>query len=98
MAENDEPTSPASSDKPTEAEGRAPASEPVAPPPGRVGFASQSGAFGIAAVAEAARRGLGLSSFVSTGNKADLSGNDFLRYWETDEGTEVTLIIPRAPQ
>jgi len=62
---------------------------PVTPHPGVVGFASQSGAFGIAAVAEAARRGLGLSAFVSTGNKADLSGNDFLRFWERDEGTEV---------
>jgi acetate---CoA ligase (ADP-forming) len=62
---------------------------PVAPPAGGVAFASQSGAFGIAAVAEAARRGLGLSSFVSTGNKADLSGNDLLRYWEDDGGTEV---------
>ena len=50
---------------------------------GRVAFASQSGAFGIAAVAEAARRGLGLSSFVSTGNKADLSGNDLLRSGRT---------------
>ena len=62
---------------------------PVAPPPGSVAFASQSGAFGIAAVAEAARRGLGLSSFVSTGNKADLSGNDFLRFWATDDRTDV---------
>ena len=62
---------------------------PVAPPPGNVAFASQSGAFGIAAIAEAARRGLGLSSFVSTGNKADLSGNDLLRFWEADEATEV---------
>jgi acyl-CoA synthetase (NDP forming) len=62
---------------------------PVAPSPGGVAFASQSGAFGIAAVAEAARRGLGLSSFVSTGNKADLSGNDFLRFWEDDDGTDV---------
>ncbi len=62
---------------------------PVAPAPGGVAFASQSGAFGIAAVAEAARRGLGLSSFVSTGNKADLSGNDFLRFWETDPATDV---------
>ena len=62
---------------------------PVAPAPGGVAFASQSGAFGIAAVAEATRRGLGLSSFVSTGNKADLSGNDFLRFWETDPATEV---------
>ena len=62
---------------------------PVAPPAGGVAFASQSGAFGIAAVAEASRRGLGLSSFVSTGNKADLSGNDFLRFWEHDDGTDV---------
>ena len=62
---------------------------PVAPPPGGVAFGSQSGAFGIAAVAEAARRGLGLSSFVSTGNKADLSSNDLLRYWEDDDGTDV---------
>lgn len=62
---------------------------PLAPPPGGVAFASQSGAFGIAAIAEAARRGLGLSSFVSTGNKADLSGNDLLRYWENDPGTDV---------
>jgi acetyl coenzyme A synthetase (ADP forming)-like protein len=62
---------------------------PVAPPPGRIAFGSQSGAFGIAAIAEAARRGLGLSAFVSTGNKADLSGNDLLQHWETDEGTDV---------
>ena len=64
-------------------------SRPVAPPPGGVAFASQSGAFGIAAIAEAARRGLGLSSFVSTGNKADLSGNDLLQFWESDAGTDV---------
>ena len=62
---------------------------PVAPRPGSVGFASQSGAFGIAAIAEAARRGLGISSFVSTGNKADLSGNDLLQYWESDPHTDV---------
>jgi acetyl coenzyme A synthetase (ADP forming)-like protein len=62
---------------------------PAAPPAGRVAFGSQSGAFGIAAVAEAMRRGLGLSSFVSTGNKADLSGNDLLQYWEDDDGTDV---------
>jgi acetate---CoA ligase (ADP-forming) len=62
---------------------------PVAPPAGHVAFGSQSGAFGIAAVAEAVRRGLGLSSFVSTGNKADLSGNDLLQHWEADEDTGV---------
>jgi acetyl coenzyme A synthetase (ADP forming)-like protein len=62
---------------------------PEAPPDGHVAFASQSGAFGIAAVAEAARRGLGISSFVSTGNKADLSGNDLLQFWENDAATGV---------
>ena len=60
------------------------ASRPARRAAGRIAFASQSGAFGIAAIAEAARARLGLSSFVSTGNKADLSGNDFLRYWEQD--------------
>ena len=65
---------------------------PEPPRRGRIAFASQSGAFGIAAIAEAARRGLGLSSFVSTGDKADLSGNDFLRYWEQDADTDVVLL------
>jgi acetyl coenzyme A synthetase (ADP forming)-like protein len=65
---------------------------PQAPPPGRIAFASQSGAFGILAIAEAAGRGLGLSSFASVGNKADLSGNDFLRYWEQDPRTDVILL------
>jgi len=65
---------------------------PEPPRRGRIAFASQSGAFGIAAIAEAARRGLGLSSFVSTGDKADLSGNDFLRYWEQDPETDVVLL------
>jgi acyl-CoA synthetase (NDP forming)/GNAT superfamily N-acetyltransferase len=64
----------------------------LVPPPGRVALASQSGAIGIAVMAEAARRGLGLSSFVSTGDKADLSGNDFLQYWEQDPGTDVVLL------
>jgi acetyl coenzyme A synthetase (ADP forming)-like protein len=65
---------------------------PDAPRPGRIAFASQSGAFGIAAIAEAARRGVGLSSFVSSGDKADLSGNDFLRFWEQDPATDVVLL------
>jgi acetyl coenzyme A synthetase (ADP forming)-like protein len=65
---------------------------PEAPRRGRIAFASQSGAFGIAAIAEAAQRGIGLSSFVSTGNKADLSGNDFLSYWEQDPDTDVILL------
>ncbi len=65
---------------------------PEVPTPGRIAFASQSGAFGILAIAEAARRGLGLSSFASIGNKADLSGNDFLRYWEQDADTDAILL------
>ena len=55
-------------------------------------MASQSGAIGIAAISEATRRGVGLSSFASTGDKADLSGNDFLQYWERDEATRVVLL------
>ncbi len=65
---------------------------PVVPPPGRVGFFSQSGALGIAILADAASRGLGLSSFVSAGNRADVSGNDLLQFWHGDERTEVVLL------
>jgi acyl-CoA synthetase (NDP forming) len=65
---------------------------PGHPPPGRIAFASQSGAYGIAALELSARRGLGLSSFVSMGDKADLSGNDFLRFWEQDPGTDAVLL------
>ena len=60
--------------------------------PGRVGFMSQSGGLGIAIIEAASRLGIGLSSFVSVGNKADLSGNDFLRYWEQDPSTDVALL------
>jgi acetyl coenzyme A synthetase (ADP forming)-like protein len=60
--------------------------------PGRVGFMSQSGGLGIAIIQAADRLGLGLSSFVSVGNKADLSGNDLLRYWEQDAQTDVALL------
>src|SRR5207248_541267 len=62
------------------------------PVAGRLGFSSQSGGLGIAVLEEADRRGLGLSSFVSVGNKADVSGNDLLRYWQADNGTDVILL------
>ncbi|WDZ87600.1 GNAT family N-acetyltransferase [Micromonospora cathayae] len=65
---------------------------PVLPPAGRVGFFSQSGAFGVALLAEADRRGLGLSSFVSAGNRADVSGNDLLQYWQDDPATDVIML------
>ena len=65
---------------------------PVMPPRGRVGFFSQSGALGVAILETVARRGLGLSTFVSAGNRADVSGNDLLQYWEEDDATEVILL------
>ena len=46
----------------------------------------------MAVLGEAARRGLGVSSFVSAGNRADVSGNDLLQYWETDPATEIALL------
>jgi acetyl coenzyme A synthetase (ADP forming)-like protein len=65
---------------------------PVFPPPGRVAMSSQSGALGLAILAAARRFQLGLSTFVSVGNKADVSGNDLLQYWEEDTATDVILL------
>lgn len=65
---------------------------PLMPPRGRVGFFCQSGALGTAILENVDRRGLGLSTFVSAGNRADVSGNDLLQYWEEDEATEVVLL------
>jgi acetyl coenzyme A synthetase (ADP forming)-like protein len=62
------------------------------PPAGRVAFMSQSGALGIAVIEVTREEQLGLSSFVSVGNKADLSGNDFLAFWEHDDETDVILL------
>jgi acyl-CoA synthetase (NDP forming)/ribosomal protein S18 acetylase RimI-like enzyme len=65
---------------------------PVVPPAGPVGFFCQSGALGVAILADAATRSLGLSTFVSAGNRADVSGNDLLQYWHGDDRTEVVLL------
>ncbi|HXY91221.1 MAG TPA: GNAT family N-acetyltransferase [Acidimicrobiia bacterium] len=65
---------------------------PVAPIAGRVGFASQSGGVGIEVLARARSLDLGLSTFVSLGNKADVSGNDLLQYWDRDPDTSVILL------
>jgi acyl-CoA synthetase (NDP forming)/GNAT superfamily N-acetyltransferase len=59
---------------------------------GRVGFFSQSGALGIAILEEVGRRGIGLSTFVSAGNRGDVSGNDLLQYWEEDPDTDIVLL------
>ena len=57
--------------------------------PGSVGFVSQSGALGVAILNVAAGRGIGFTEFASMGNKADVSGNDLLEFWEDDEATRV---------
>ena len=62
------------------------------PPQGRAAMSSQSGAIGIATLAGARRFHLGISSFVSVGNKADVSANDLLQYWEEDPSTNVILL------
>jgi acetate---CoA ligase (ADP-forming) len=61
-------------------------------PPGRIAFSSQSGALGLALLEKAAERSLGFSSFVSIGNKADVSSNDLLEWWEDDDATELVLL------
>lgn len=64
----------------------------VVPLPGRVGLLSQSGTLGAVILGHARQRGLGISSFVAVGNKADLSGNDMLLYWLDDDRTSVVLL------
>ena len=61
---------------------------PSLPPAGRLGLFSQSGALGIAVLDTARRRGLGVSSFLSSGNRADVSGNDAMQYWLDDPATD----------
>jgi acyl-CoA synthetase (NDP forming)/RimJ/RimL family protein N-acetyltransferase len=65
---------------------------PMVPGRGRVGFFAQSGALGVALLERARSRDIGLSTFVSAGNRADVSGNDLLQYWATDPATEVVLL------
>jgi acyl-CoA synthetase (NDP forming)/GNAT superfamily N-acetyltransferase len=62
------------------------------PRAGRVALVSQSGAVGIAALRHAERRGAGLSAFVSTGNKADVSGNDLLAWFSEDPRTSAIAL------
>jgi acetate---CoA ligase (ADP-forming) len=65
---------------------------PSVPERGTLAFSSQSGALGIALIQQARELGLGMSSFASIGNKADISGNDLLQYWEQDPSTSVILM------
>ena len=61
-------------------------------PAGRIGFSSQSGALGLALLEKATERALGFSAFASIGNKADVSSNDLLEWWEDDDGTDLVLL------
>jgi acetate---CoA ligase (ADP-forming) len=65
---------------------------PTFPPPGNVGMLSQSGALGVAVLDYARALDLGVSTFVSVGNKADVSGNDLLAYWKDDPRTQVIAL------
>ena len=65
---------------------------PTYPPAGRVAFSSQSGALGLAILEYATELNIGISQFVSVGNKADISSNDLLEFWERDPGTDLILL------
>lgn len=65
---------------------------PTMVPRGRVGFFAQSGALGVSLLSEAEERGLGVSTFVSAGNRVDVSANDLLQYWEDDDSTSLVLL------
>jgi acyl-CoA synthetase (NDP forming)/RimJ/RimL family protein N-acetyltransferase len=64
----------------------------VAPLPGRVSLLSESGMVGAAIMARAREEDVGISSFVALGNRADVSGNDLLQYWEDDDATDVVCM------
>ena len=65
---------------------------PAMPPAGRAAFVSQSGALGLAMIELATDRSLGISSFASIGNRADITANDLLEYWESDPATDLALL------
>jgi len=62
------------------------------PRPGGIAFLSQSGAMGVTILDHAEDLGIGIRMFASLGNKADVSGNDLLRYWQDDPKTTVALM------
>jgi acyl-CoA synthetase (NDP forming)/RimJ/RimL family protein N-acetyltransferase len=64
----------------------------VMPRRGTIGLFAQSGALGIALLDNVVHRDLGISSFVSAGNRVDVSGNDLMQFWEDDDRTEAVLL------
>lgn len=68
----------------------------VLPRPGRVAVAAESRSLGVALLSAAARRGVGISSFVGLGERIDISSNDLLEYWEDDPHTDVILLCLKS--
>ncbi len=64
----------------------------IYPPRGNVAFLSQSGGLGLAILDYAKNLNIGISTFISVGNRADISANDMLQYWEQDPATKVILL------
>lgn len=64
----------------------------IYPPAGNVAMSSQSGALGLAILDYARNLNLGFSTFISVGNKVDVSGNDLIQYWAEDANTDVVLL------
>jgi len=64
----------------------------IYPPRGNVAFLSQSGALGLSILEYAKNLNIGISSFISVGNRADISSNDMLQYWEQDDATKIILL------
>jgi acetyl coenzyme A synthetase (ADP forming)-like protein len=64
----------------------------VYPPAGNVAFLSQSGGLGLAILEYARNLNMGISTFLSVGNRADVSANDMIQFWEQDPATSVILL------
>lgn len=64
----------------------------IYPPAGAIAMSSQSGALGLSILEHARMLNLGFSTFISVGNKADVSGNDLIQYWAEDPNTDVMLL------
>jgi acetyl coenzyme A synthetase (ADP forming)-like protein len=64
----------------------------IYPLPGNVAFLTQSGALGLSIIEYASNLNMGISTFASVGNHADVSSNDLLLYWEQDAATKVILL------
>jgi acetyl coenzyme A synthetase (ADP forming)-like protein len=64
----------------------------IYPPVGSVAMSTQSGALGVAILDYATKLNIGFSTFISVGNKADVSGNDLIQYWAEDPRTDVILL------